>query len=80
MKCKNWEARQRSRKARYLLRCIEMMGIPHTEVAKALGVHMRRMKQLTICSPQLHVLHELGQFVESRAKELAGRPAASSSS
>jgi len=71
MPCTNWEAQQRARKARYLMRCIEMMGISHHEVARALGVNVRRIKRLGQSTPQLHVLYELGQYIEDRARRIA---------
>jgi hypothetical protein len=67
MACTNWEASQRKRKARYLMRCIESLGISHGEVARALGVDARRIKRMYRCTPQLHVLHALGMFVQERA-------------
>lgn len=69
---RNFESLQRARKARYLMRCVDALGIPYREVAKELGVGTRRVKQMHKSTPQLHVLHALGLLVEQRARMSEG--------
>jgi hypothetical protein len=66
---KNFEAIQRSKKAKYLMRCIEHYQMTPREVAKAIGVDTRRIRRMGQATPQLHVLHELGKYIEDRARE-----------
>lgn len=69
---RNWEAQQRARKARYLMRCVDAMELSYKDVAAALHVDPRRVRLMHTTVPQLHVLHALGRFVEERARERQG--------
>ena len=50
------------------MRCAAALGISNEEIAKELGVGVRRVRQMGESTPQLHVLHALGRFIEQHAR------------
>jgi len=69
---RNIEARHRARMARYLMRCVDLLGLDYRTVAKEIGISTRRVRLMRGATPQLHVLQGLGELVETRSREATG--------
>uniref|UniRef100_A0A6H1Z7P7 Uncharacterized protein n=1 Tax=viral metagenome TaxID=1070528 RepID=A0A6H1Z7P7_9ZZZZ len=57
------EERQRVRIARYLLRCLDELGIPLERVAADLKIRMPTLLRLQTSAPQFRVLYPVGRYV-----------------
>lgn len=67
------EELQRIRIARYLLRCLDELGIPLKQVSADLKIRMPTLLRLNSAAPQFRVLRPIGRYISEQAA-LMGTP------